>query len=227
MLQLKRKLQRSTEKGFTLLETLLAMLVATTFVAATMQAMVIAAYSRIRAQETSEATTLIQEDLEEVKYKAAVYQNTSLTETEESDETVLDVKSVYGFEEGDTVKVGSDSNTYTIATSGVDEDNSTITLESDLKKAASSGDSVVATTRCNGFADALRDEYYSGDETRDSFTKSGSNSGKEYIITRKLIPSKEQPNVLQVIYSVMPSSDDETVAEMYTEVIADAAFSCP
>ncbi|PSO98083.1 MAG: hypothetical protein BRC51_15840, partial [Cyanobacteria bacterium SW_12_48_29] len=70
MLQLKRKLQRSTEEGFTLLETLVAMLVATTFVAATMQAMVIAAYSRIRAQETSEATALIQEDLEEVKFIA-------------------------------------------------------------------------------------------------------------------------------------------------------------
>ena len=167
MLQLKSKLQRSTEEGFTLLETLVAMLVATTFVAATMQAMVIAAYSRIRAQETSEATALIQEDLENLKYEASELPYT-----------------------GNESKCNASSKT-------------------------------------EGFADALRDEYYSGDETRDSFTKSGSNSGKEYIITRKLIPSKEQPNVLQVIYSVMPSSDDETVAEMYTEVIPDAAFSCP
>ena len=166
MLQLKRKLQRSTEKGFTLLETLVAMLVATTFVAATMQAMVIAAYSRIRAQETSEATALIQEDLENLKYEASELPYT-----------------------GNESKCNASSKT-------------------------------------EGFADALRDEYYSSDATSGSSIKYGSNSGKEYIITRKLIPSKEQPNVLQVIYSVMPSSDDETVAEMYTEVIPDAAFEC-
>ena len=168
MLHLKSKLQRSTEEGFTLLETLVAMLVATTFVAATMQAMVIAAYSRIRAQETSEATALIQEDLENLKYEASELPYT-----------------------GNESKCNASSKT-------------------------------------EGFADALRDEYYSSDATSGSSIKYGSNSGKEYILTRRLKPSNDSPyNVLKVSYNIMLSSGDNTVAKMYTEVIPDAAFSCP
>ena len=67
---LKSKPERQTEKGFAMLEVLVSILVVTTFVAVSLQAMVIAAYARVRAHEKSEAVLLIQEDLEQIKYQA-------------------------------------------------------------------------------------------------------------------------------------------------------------
>ncbi|PSP08636.1 MAG: hypothetical protein BRC49_15725 [Cyanobacteria bacterium SW_10_48_33] len=198
MLQLKRKLQRSTEEGFTLLETLVAMLVATTFVAATMQAMVIAAYSRIRAQETSEATALIQEDLEEVKFIAT-------KERYNPSETELDHR--------------CDAN----------GDNDRKFDKNDAN-------------RDEGLADGLRDEVLEETE-RDRYKRNRKRYktiyrrevesdeieiGKNYVLKRTLnIPDKEPYNVLELEYEVInPQEDEDPVAEMYTEVIPDAAFEC-
>ena len=199
MLQLKSKLQRSTEEGFTLLETLVAMLVATTFVAATMQAMVIAAYSRIRAQETSEATTLIQEDLEEVKFIAT-------KERYNPSETELDHR--------------CDAN----------GDNDRKFDKNDAN-------------RDEGLADGLRDEVWEETE-RDRYEITNPTDyktiysrevesdeieiGKNYVLKRTLnIPDKEPYNVLELEYEVInPQEDEDPVAEMYTEVIPDAAFEC-
>ena len=174
MLQLKSKLQRSTEEGFTLLETLVAMLVATTFVAATMQAMVIAAYSRIRAQETSEATALIQEDLENLKYEA-----------------------------------------------------SQLTYAGNESKCN-------ASSKTEGFADALRDKVIGSDSSSTETVYPSpenpipsSNTGKAYNLKKTLtLPDNAPFNVLKVSYEVKPSSGGDPVAEMYTEVIPDAAFEC-
>ena len=198
MLHLKSKLQRSTEEGFTLLETLVAMLVATTFVAATMQAMVIAAYSRIRAQETSEATTLIQEDLEEVKFIAT-------KERYNPSETELDNR--------------CDAN----------GDNDRKFDKNDAN-------------RDEGLADGLRDEVWEETE-RDRYKRNRKRYktiyrrevesdeieiGKNYVLKRTLnIPDKEPYNVLELEYEVInPQEDEDPVAEMYTEVIPDAAFEC-
>ncbi|PSO96430.1 MAG: hypothetical protein BRC48_06745 [Cyanobacteria bacterium QS_9_48_30] len=199
MLQLKSKLQRSTEEGFTLLETLVAMLVATTFVAATMQAMVIAAYSRIRAQETSEATSLIQEDLEEVKFIAT-------KERYHPSETELDHR--------------CDAN----------GDNDRKFDKNDAN-------------RDEGLADGLRDEVLEETE-RDRYEITNPTDyktiysrevesdeieiGKNYVLKRTLnIADKEPYNVLELEYEVInPQEDEDPVAEMYTEVIPDAAFEC-
>ncbi|PSO93705.1 MAG: hypothetical protein BRC46_05890 [Cyanobacteria bacterium QS_6_48_18] len=199
MLQLKSKLQRSTEEGFTLLETLVAMLVATTFVAATMQAMVIAAYSRIRAQETSEATSLIQEDLEEVKFIAT-------KERYNPSETELDHR--------------CDAN----------GDNDRKFDKNDAN-------------RDEGLADGLRDEVLEETE-RDRYEITNPTDyktiysrevesdeieiGKNYVLKRTLnIADKEPYNVLELEYEVInPQEDEDPVAEMYTEVIPDAAFEC-
>ena len=67
---LKPKPELQTEKGFAMLEVLVSILIVTTFVAVSLQAMVIAAYARVRAHEKSEAVLLIQEDLEQIKYQA-------------------------------------------------------------------------------------------------------------------------------------------------------------
>lgn len=63
------------EEGFTLVEVLVAILITTLFTATSMQAMVFAAIFRTRAQESAEATTWIQEDLENVKYQASRYKD--------------------------------------------------------------------------------------------------------------------------------------------------------
>lgn len=63
------------EQGFTLVEVLVAILITTLFVAVSMQAMVLAAVFKTRAQESAEATTWIQEDLENVKYQASRYKD--------------------------------------------------------------------------------------------------------------------------------------------------------
>jgi len=59
-----------TEEGFTLVEILVSILITTTFVIVGMQALVIAAVFKIKAQETAEGTLWIQEDLENIRYQA-------------------------------------------------------------------------------------------------------------------------------------------------------------
>lgn len=59
------------EQGFTMIEVLAAILMVTVFVTVTMQAMVVAAVFKARAKQYSEATLLIQQDLEKVKSTAA------------------------------------------------------------------------------------------------------------------------------------------------------------
>lgn len=65
------------EQGFTLVEVLIAILITTLFVAVSMQAMVFAAVFKARAQQTAEATTWIQEDLEKVRFEASQYKDTT------------------------------------------------------------------------------------------------------------------------------------------------------
>lgn len=163
------------EQGFALVEVLVAILITTLFVAVSMQAMLVAAVLKARAQEFTEATTWIQEDLENVKYSAASLQYTSLVdETEiyptgvetapllhETTDRKLYVASVDGFEVNDALKVGTDSSSNTI--SSIDTANKTITLSAELGTTQPKGALVTATTRCNlarttGFADRLRDQ---------------------------------------------------------------------
>lgn len=59
------------EQGFSMVEVLVAILIATIFVTATMQVMALATVFRVRAQEYAEATNWIQEDLENVKEQAS------------------------------------------------------------------------------------------------------------------------------------------------------------
>lgn len=93
------------EQGFTLVEVLVAILITTLFVAVSMQAMVLAAVFKSRAQEFAQATTWIQEDLENVKYLASRYK----------DETECDVNDVNnGYADGfrDFLIPGATNGTY-------------------------------------------------------------------------------------------------------------------
>ncbi len=92
------------EQGFTLVEVLVAILISTVFIAVAMQAIAIAAIFKVKAQEYSEATTWIQEDLENIKYQASNYQYTTLT-SDASSINVLQVASVDDFTSAATLKI--------------------------------------------------------------------------------------------------------------------------
>lgn len=70
MLKLK---QLQQVQGFTLVEVMASIVIATLFVATAMQAMVVATVFKAKAQEYSEATTWIQEDLENLRLSASQY----------------------------------------------------------------------------------------------------------------------------------------------------------
>ena len=59
-----------SEAGFTLLEVLVAMLIATFFVIGSMQALVLSTALRVKAQEKQRANQLIQEDVEQILFTA-------------------------------------------------------------------------------------------------------------------------------------------------------------
>lgn len=59
-----------SEAGFTLLEVLVAMLIATFFVVGSMQALVLSTALRVKAQEKQRANQLIQEDVEQILFTA-------------------------------------------------------------------------------------------------------------------------------------------------------------
>ena len=59
-----------SEAGFTLLEVLVAMLIAFFFVIGSMQALVLATALRVKAQERQRANQLIQEDIEQIQFEA-------------------------------------------------------------------------------------------------------------------------------------------------------------
>lgn len=74
MLKFKSRLLQP-EQGFTLTEVLVATLVVSGFIAASMQAVVLATAFKVRAKQYAEATTFIQENLEFVKLRASQYGN--------------------------------------------------------------------------------------------------------------------------------------------------------
>jgi prepilin-type N-terminal cleavage/methylation domain-containing protein len=211
------------EQGFTLAEVLIAILVATLFLTFALQGMVLAALFKARARQFSEATTWIQADLEIVKNKVAELPlpSTTLTAPAIVGATILTVDSVNGFAAGDTLKVGSNSSTYTIASGGINPGAKTITLTSGLATAQSSGDSVLA--RCNsspltptlttGFGDYLNDNMPALTTNNPSTGTAATPTilGKTYVITRIPNIKSSDVNVLELTYSVAPQDAHTTL----------------
>lgn len=230
----KPKLQQ--QQGFTLIEVLVAILLMTVFVAVAMQTMVLAAVFKARAREFTEATTWIQADLEDVYFKAANFQYTSLSAAAPSGALSINVASIDDFAIADKLKIGSDPGTYTIAVNGIIGTTITITPTL-LGKPQLQGAEVVVTTRCNqaqttGFADGLRDKITGTNQTTASnsvnISKTIVSTGKAFIMKRTTTLSSTAPyNVLQITYDVLPTSGGLSVANFYTEVIPNAALQCP
>lgn len=230
------------EQGFTLIEVLVAILIATSFITVAMQIMAIAAVFKVRAQEFAEATNWIQEDLENVKYEATNFQYTSLKEAANSATTVLQLNSVDNFQPGDTVIVGTDSINNKIAPGGVDTTAKTITLTAPLGTNWLANSVVAVTTKCNptsrdvnqGFADGLRDWITRNTDPVENFKSSKLFTNKKFRLLRTTTLSSDYPYaVLQLNYDVSPTSSfggavsGESVASFYTEVIPNAALQCP
>jgi len=176
---LKPKLPQQ-DQGFTLVEVLVAILITTLFVAVAMQSMVIAAIFKAKAQEYSEATTWIQEDLENVKYQASQLGIKNIQSMISADEFIT--ISNHGFASGDPVIFVGDgtiagglsknttyyvrdvtTNTFKVASTA---GGAAIDLTSDSTGSLSS----IATSRCNatrttGYADGLRDLITGSDQT--------------------------------------------------------------
>ncbi|MDV2992078.1 MAG: hypothetical protein N4J56_001732 [Chroococcidiopsis sp. SAG 2025] len=242
----KRKLP-NPEHGFTMLEVLVAIVVAVIFVSVAIQMMVLATVFKVRAQEYTEATNWIQEDLENIKYQAASYQYTSLVDeatgdnTHESTDTVLYLASVDDFQAGDTVIVGTDSTNNKIAVGGVNAGAATITLDASLDTSWLTDTAVVGTTRCNpadrysGFADGLRDKVAGSDNDASTSVEETLYSklftSKAYIRQRTLTIVDAAPyRVLKVEYKISPGTTfdaSKVIASFDTEVIPNAALQCP
>jgi prepilin-type N-terminal cleavage/methylation domain-containing protein len=229
------------QDGFTLVEVLIAILIAIIFVTVAMQMMVIATVFRVRAQEAAEATTQIQKDLENIKYQAANYQYTNLATTANTGANSISVSLSEDFSTGAKIKIGSDTNTYTISTiSGT-----TLSISPSLGTTQTADSPVYAVARCTGtalerFADGLRDEITGSDKTTssndiDTSFNSQVFTEKTYRIRKTItIPNTadDAPYYkLQINYDVSPTSggtvSGDSIATYYTEVIPNAALHCP
>lgn len=235
------------EQGFTLVEVLVAILITTLFVSVTMQGMVIAAIFKAKAQEHAETTTWIQEDLENVKYQAAILQfpQTTLAAAAVKDTSTIIVTSASIFAVNDTLRVGLDPINYTISAIAAN----TLTITPVLAANQLINTAVVATKMCNpqgvnaqneGLADAVRDKILMSEGSPATVINPNNvastktfRMGKSFSRRRTTTLSGNFPhNVLQVRYEVSQGSTFnpnplQITAKFDTEVIPDVAFKCP
>jgi prepilin-type N-terminal cleavage/methylation domain-containing protein len=235
MLRLKRL--KLAEQGFTLIEVLVAILVTTLFISIAMQAMVFSAVFKVKAQEYAEATTWIQEDLEDVKYQADNLQflQTTLTANAAAAASSISINApntdiINSFATNDTLRVGLDPTNYKITNVSVTGSTRTLTISPNLGKAQAINAVVVATKMCNptaqnaGLADWLRDnvtdtnhsdgitDITSNDNTY-SQTKNSKFTGKPFQISRTTTLSNSTPySVLRLSYSVAPVNAHTTLS---------------
>jgi type II secretory pathway component PulJ len=241
----------NSEQGLTLVEVLLAVVISTIFITVAMQMMAVAAIFKARAQQNAEATTWIQEDLETVRFEASqigLKNVESMKSSADATNPSQILISSHGLSDGDTVMftgsgtiagglskyqtyyvVNANTNTFKVANSS---GGSAITLTSD-----SVGDLIsVATTKCTssattGYADGLRDlindpTNASLNRTSVPFTKTSSLTSQQFNLVRNTTPDSSDSKVLQVSYTVTPTSGGSSIASFYTEVIPDAALYC-
>lgn len=223
------------EQGFTLVEVLVSIIIVTIFVAVSMQAMVIAAVFKVRAKQYSEATTWIQEDMENVKYRAAQVNYTTLKTDAGTASNVLQVSSIIGFAVGDTLIVGTDTTNNVI--SSIDESALTLRINPALggTTTQTAGVAVISNNQCRagsssaGFANSLKQKLPAVPSSTDNSSTPNSGiktiAGKSFTLTRTFNIKDVTPEVLELTYNVTPSSGS-AVATIYIEVIPNVALLC-
>jgi prepilin-type N-terminal cleavage/methylation domain-containing protein len=231
------------DRGFGLVEVLVAILVISSFVGVTMQAVVISAISRAKAQQYTESTNWIQQDLEQVKYQAddLDFPQSKLT----SDPTIggnlitisstVDGGTINDFSVNDTFKIGIDTTTYKITAVSDSTTTRTLTISPALAKPQVTNTEVFsmkkcsATTSTTGLAEALKNKLPASPLEKEI-------KGKNFTLTRTTEVSSASPyNVLKVNYNVTPTSvitngissnSELSIASFYIEVIPNVSFQC-
>lgn len=252
-----RKNFSQEEQGFTLVEVLVAILIITLFVTISMEAMVVAALMKARARQYAEATTWIQQDLENLKQQAAILGSTTLSSSAASGATSLTVNSTLGFFSNYRLQVSGTSGSPTVHNIASISGN-TITVTQPLSSTQPAGTtvSVIATgsispttnpigaataTLC--YANAAADGFGTllsnnlpvvPSETSNTTTPNvGTKTilGGSYTLTRTpSIRSVSRFSALSISYTVAPtvtSGTAPTIAKLEAEEVPRAFFQCP
>lgn len=203
----KPKLLRQ-DQGFTLVEVLVSILIATVFTATALQAMVIATISKARARQYAEATTWIQQNLENTKSQATI---TNLAhENDDASTATVNEKTQRC---GTSATSSSVSNGYAAA------------LQARLSGLNTAKSATIESKTYTALAN-----------TTDEPNPRPVGGAKLWLLRNATNTTTAPYNVLEVSYAVVrdvngsppasPATSD-TVASLYTEVIPDAAFQCP
>lgn len=222
--------------GFTLIEVLFAILIATIFLTAAMQMIVIAAAFKVHAQENTEATAWIQEDLEAVKYEAGKMSfpiRTTLTADAMAKTTSISVDSVSNLAVNDTLKIGLDPGNYKITSiSGATVNFNPKLATTQVSNAIIAEATACSASRTDALADALRDRVIAASSQASNSVDSTKifRTGQTFSMRKTATLSTNAPyNVLELKYEVSPGStfDSTTaIAKFDTEVIPNVAFQC-
>ncbi|PSB04041.1 type IV pilus modification PilV family protein [Merismopedia glauca] len=224
------------DRGFSMVEVLVSILVTTLFVTMTMQAVVIATLFRVKSQESAEATNWIEEDLEQLKYQAnsLEFPKTTLAANADAGATSVSISTpsnTANFSTNDKVKIGTDTTAYKITNVTGSGTSRTLTITPALTTTQTSSTTVSSLKMCSATSSTsgLAQELNSNLSALSSSTKNI--KGKGFTLTRTTTVSSDAPyNVLKVSYKVAPTSTSESsvsVAKFYLEVIPNVAFQCP
>lgn len=187
----------NSSSGFTLLEVLIGIVIITTFTLTALQALVISAFFKVQAEQKSAATNWIQERIEEAKFEASR----------------LDP-------DGDGTDTATNQERCGTASTSTKNNGYGAELEPALASVGSTPYTINST------------DFFVVDDA-DNLDKDI--AGQNIWLLRNANPTDEEPfNVLELQYVAVledssgnPStSEDDIVAEIYTEVIPDEAFAC-
>lgn len=222
------------DNGLTLVEVMVAALVMTLLVGNLLGMVVYAEMFRLKAKQSSDSRSWIQQDIENVKFKASQFSIASLSTAANASDTSITVNqtSVGGIAlaTGDILKIGTNPSLHTLtAISGT-----TLSFTPGLSVNQASCAQVWAsgttaspklcnaTSSTTGLAQVLS-------ASLDPVTTSAKTiGGISYTLNRIATPSNIAPyQRLTVAYSVVPSGGGTSVLSLQTEVIPYAAFGCP
>lgn len=224
------------EKGFTLTEVMVAILITSVFVATAMQAMVIAAVMKVKARQYSVATNWMQEDLEGVRFTAS--QLGELTSDAAAGSNSIFLSHVNTLAVSDLLTIGSESHSIQ-SISG-----NTVTLNSALSNSFAAGTKVLPINKCDPDNDQEGFAHYLRKNLPDVPLQVSTNIGEKTIAgslyrlerdgpeegdtsVRPNINNDKPFEVMKIKYEVKPDDGGTTIARMYAEVIPDVAYQCP
>lgn len=210
-------------QGFTLIDVLVAVVILSVFSSVAMTAMATAVVMKSQARVKTEASNWIEQDLEAVRTRAA--QLYVLSADAAAGQAVLTLNNTAGLAAGEQVAIGTNSALYTIQSIS----SNTVRLTTNLTASQSRNASMLVVSKCNpatsqaGYAYALQ-------QSLPAIANGGTRTilGKTYTLTRSLAVSASTPyKILQVGYTVAPTTGTASTTNMYSEVIPNAVFQCP